>query len=257
MLRSFFRIPLSLFALLMILVSASNAIAHLLTVEIRTSWLPGDEFIAAQAIIASQGLKEILPVFTNTPAEEGFRIAEFKIPSGEYTVEINLLRPDATVLDSKSVAVNVEGTSSFLIRIPRTPQPDTAVVPQLGGMQTMPLRATRPPYPTATLAEDTKTSSDPSAPTSVERVETPPILIARHPAADAPIPAVEDSNVVLEKSPEAKANPASEAQAETSSPARSSGSCSLSAMTGYSLGNTVYGLMTLIGALPLFVRRKK
>ncbi|HKY62784.1 MAG TPA: hypothetical protein VJR29_05125 [bacterium] len=134
---SFSRMTLTfLFALLTILLGAATAMAHLLVVDIRTNWLPGQEFIATRARIDSHGLTETKAVFTTTPAEAGFRIAEFRdLATGTYRVDIDLLRSDETVLDTSAFIVDVDGTTAALQPISREGDPQPACEEELPKLQ--------------------------------------------------------------------------------------------------------------------------
>jgi hypothetical protein len=85
---------------------SSTAIASSLIVDLKTNYLPGVEFTTARTIL-TPGHTQNTPVFTTSPVEDpGIRIADYRgLRNGHYRLVVQLLRPDESILDTRTISV--------------------------------------------------------------------------------------------------------------------------------------------------------
>ncbi len=111
--------------------------ATLFITDLRSDWLPGAEFTAVRTEVdvdndGSVDHVQEIPVFTIDDTVSGIRIGEFDVPNGVHRVVASLIRPDASVLDSRALIASVSGPLGTIILIPRSGDPQPVCDPSIG-----------------------------------------------------------------------------------------------------------------------------
>ncbi len=104
----------------------STAQATLLVVDLKTNYLPGTEFIAARSTLTpGSGLIATKAIFTTDPVDDpGIRLTEYDdLSNGNYTLVVDLLRPDGSVLDSRTVLISLTTNLAVTALIARQGEP--------------------------------------------------------------------------------------------------------------------------------------
>lgn len=143
------------FSVGLLLGTASSAFSHLLTVDLRTDYRAGDEFIAARTSLSHRTLtnaSRIFPVFTGDPVESGHRIADIDgVSEGVYDLLVELLRADGSVLGSRRSSLTMDGNHTVVALIERTSEAAPTCEEQLASTQAE-LATVRESLPDTSLA---------------------------------------------------------------------------------------------------------